>query len=146
MKLKYFFIVFKCRIYKIPDGKPENKFAFDGEYQDAEFANKIISEKITTLVIMRLSDGACTIAHKNACKKYTPNIRLFNSLPDEIKQLCTELKDNNELSKEKYHLLLKYDNFETPQPVLDLLGQDPMEILKKEFSDDDNPRPGTSRD
>jgi len=32
------------RIYKIPDGKPENKFAFDGEYQDAEFANKVISE------------------------------------------------------------------------------------------------------
>ena len=32
------------RIYKIPDGKPENKFAFDGEYQNAEFANKIIAE------------------------------------------------------------------------------------------------------
>ena len=35
---------FFFRIYKIPDGKPENKFAFDGEFQDAEFANKIISE------------------------------------------------------------------------------------------------------
>jgi len=32
------------RIYKIPDGKPENKFAFDGEFQSAEFANKIINE------------------------------------------------------------------------------------------------------
>jgi len=32
------------KIYKIPDGKPENKFAFDGEYQNAEFANKIIAE------------------------------------------------------------------------------------------------------
>ena len=32
------------RIYKIPDGKPENKFAFDGEYQNAEFATKIIAE------------------------------------------------------------------------------------------------------
>ena len=32
------------RIYKIPDGKPENKFAFDGEFQNADFANKIISE------------------------------------------------------------------------------------------------------
>jgi len=32
------------RIYKIPDGKPENKFAFDGEFQSAEFANKIICE------------------------------------------------------------------------------------------------------
>jgi len=32
------------RIYKIPDGKPENKFAFNGEYQNAEFATKIIAE------------------------------------------------------------------------------------------------------
>jgi len=32
------------RIYKIPDGKPENNFAFDGEYQDAEFAGKILDE------------------------------------------------------------------------------------------------------
>jgi len=32
------------RIYKMPDGKPENKFAFDGEYKDAQFAHKIIEE------------------------------------------------------------------------------------------------------
>merc|ERR1719410_2582600 len=32
------------RIYKIPDGKPENKFAFDGEFQGPEFAHKIILE------------------------------------------------------------------------------------------------------
>jgi len=32
------------RIYKMPDGKPENKFAFDGEYKDAEFAHSIIEE------------------------------------------------------------------------------------------------------
>jgi hypothetical protein len=24
----------------MPDGKPENKFAFDGEYKDAQFAHK----------------------------------------------------------------------------------------------------------
>ena len=35
---------FFLRIYKIPDGKPENKFAFNGEYQNAEFATKIIAE------------------------------------------------------------------------------------------------------
>ena len=28
----------------MPDGKPENKFAFDGEFQDAEFAGKILTE------------------------------------------------------------------------------------------------------
>jgi len=32
------------RIYKMPDGKPENKFAFDGEYKDADFAYSIIQE------------------------------------------------------------------------------------------------------
>jgi len=32
------------RTYKIPDGKPENNFAFDGEYKDKNFADKIIAE------------------------------------------------------------------------------------------------------
>jgi len=32
------------RIYKIPDGKPENKFAFDGEFQGSDFAVKILEE------------------------------------------------------------------------------------------------------
>lgn len=32
------------RIYKMPDGKPENKFAFDGAYKDAEFSHKILEE------------------------------------------------------------------------------------------------------
>ncbi|KAL4119574.1 hypothetical protein QTP88_012376 [Uroleucon formosanum] len=32
------------KIYKIPDGKPENKFAFNGEPKDAEFALKIVSD------------------------------------------------------------------------------------------------------
>lgn len=29
------------RIYKIPDGKPENQFAFNGEAKDREFAHKV---------------------------------------------------------------------------------------------------------
>ncbi|CAB3260739.1 unnamed protein product [Arctia plantaginis] len=32
------------RLYKVPDGKPVNRFAFDGEAKDAEFAYKIIDE------------------------------------------------------------------------------------------------------
>ncbi|XP_064458709.1 uncharacterized protein LOC135369032 isoform X2 [Ornithodoros turicata] len=32
------------RIYKIPDGKPENQFAFNGEAKNREFAEKIIAE------------------------------------------------------------------------------------------------------
>lgn len=32
------------KIYKIPDGKPENQFAFDGEAKNAEFATNIVNE------------------------------------------------------------------------------------------------------
>lgn len=32
------------KIYKIPDGKPENQFAFNGEPKDAEFALKIVND------------------------------------------------------------------------------------------------------
>ena len=30
------------RIYKVPAGNPENKFAFDGEIQDGDFAMEVI--------------------------------------------------------------------------------------------------------
>lgn len=32
------------RIYKIPDGKPENRFAFNGEAKNREFAERIVGE------------------------------------------------------------------------------------------------------
>lgn len=32
------------KIYKIPDGKPENQFAFNGEPKPSEFAKKIVAE------------------------------------------------------------------------------------------------------
>ncbi|CAG0901013.1 unnamed protein product, partial [Darwinula stevensoni] len=32
------------RIYKMPDGKPENQFAFNGEFKPKDFAHKIILE------------------------------------------------------------------------------------------------------
>jgi hypothetical protein len=33
-----------CRIYKIPDGKPENAFAFSGEAKNKKYATEIIHE------------------------------------------------------------------------------------------------------
>ena len=30
------------RVYKVPAGYPENKFAFDGEFQDGDFAREVI--------------------------------------------------------------------------------------------------------
>lgn len=32
------------RLYKVPDGKPLNVFAFDGQAKDKEFAYKVIDE------------------------------------------------------------------------------------------------------
>lgn len=32
------------KIYKIPDGKPENQFAFNGEAKNREYALKVIGE------------------------------------------------------------------------------------------------------
>lgn len=32
------------RIYKIPDGKPENQFAFNGEAKNKEYALKVIQD------------------------------------------------------------------------------------------------------
>lgn len=32
------------KIYKIPDGKPKNEFAFDGEAKDAAFATNVVNE------------------------------------------------------------------------------------------------------
>lgn len=32
------------KIYKIPDGKPENQFAFNGEAKNAAFARNVIIE------------------------------------------------------------------------------------------------------
>lgn len=36
--------LFFFRIYKIPDGKPENKFAFSGEAKNKKYATGIIDE------------------------------------------------------------------------------------------------------
>lgn len=47
------------RIYKIPAGKPENQFAFGGEFKDKAFAHKIIQEthEFWKKLVARGSDG-----------------------------------------------------------------------------------------
>ena len=37
-------LIAMCRIYKIPDGKPENQFAFSGEAKNKKYATEIIHE------------------------------------------------------------------------------------------------------
>lgn len=41
LSIKYNFLL---QIYKIPDGKPENEFAFNGEAKNAAFATGIVNE------------------------------------------------------------------------------------------------------
>lgn len=37
-------ISIQLQIYKIPDGKPENEFAFNGEAKNSTFATEIVNE------------------------------------------------------------------------------------------------------
>ena len=125
---------------------------FESVYHHTLF--KVISEKISTLLITRLSDGMTTLVHKNNCKRFDPNLEIFNSLSPEIKSLCIHLSDNETLDRNSYNLILDYDNFEIPPYILSYLGQNPIDILNREFAvplssnldidDPDNPRPGPS--
>lgn len=53
------------KIYKIPDGKPENQFAFNGEAKPAAFAHKIIEEVIINISFPHLSGTVYVTAHFN---------------------------------------------------------------------------------
>lgn len=57
------------RIYKIPEGKPENQFAFDGQVRDADFAVKVIQQTHEQWKSMILKDiGSEPIAR--ACTQF----------------------------------------------------------------------------
>ncbi|XP_074084867.1 inorganic pyrophosphatase 2, mitochondrial isoform X1 [Macrotis lagotis] len=47
------------RLYKVPDGKPENKFAFNGEFKDKDFALQVIesTHKYWTALLHKKCDG-----------------------------------------------------------------------------------------
>lgn len=53
------------KIYKIPDGKPANVFAFDGEYKDREFAENIIDETHRFWVSSHSGSLECDFAMQN---------------------------------------------------------------------------------
>ncbi|XP_036618785.1 inorganic pyrophosphatase 2, mitochondrial isoform X2 [Trichosurus vulpecula] len=47
------------QLYKVPDGKPENKFAFNGEFKDKDFAREVIesTHKCWKALLHKKSDG-----------------------------------------------------------------------------------------
>ncbi|TWU74471.1 Inorganic pyrophosphatase [Metarhizium rileyi] len=80
------------RIYKIPDGKPENQFAFTGETKNKDFANRIIDE--CHAAWNRLIDGKTEprqgMTEKAADKIKTTNTTLvgrgnYRATPPEVK-------------------------------------------------------------
>ncbi|KAM3831415.1 inorganic pyrophosphatase 2, mitochondrial isoform 2-T2 [Vipera latastei] len=48
-----------CKLYKVPDGKPENKFAFNGTFKDKAFALEIIksTHECWKALVHKKSDG-----------------------------------------------------------------------------------------
>ncbi|ALC40757.1 Nurf-38 [Drosophila busckii] len=64
------------KIYKIPDGKPENQFAFNGDAKNAEFASSIIAEthKFWQTLIHQSTPGAAGIACQNITNKNTESL------------------------------------------------------------------------
>ena len=83
------------KIYKIPDGKPENQFAFDGKPKDAAFAVNIVQslhglwkimmereaehESINRLCLSKLADGeANEIVHAH------PEAGASDAIPESV--------------------------------------------------------------
>ena len=50
---------FWYRIYKMPDGKPDNRFAFNGEFKNAEFAHQEYFSNKTCLMSITSSFLTC---------------------------------------------------------------------------------------
>ncbi|KAH8371542.1 hypothetical protein KR093_007907 [Drosophila rubida] len=63
------------KIYKIPDGKPENQFAFNGDAKNAEFATSVIAEthKFWQTLINQPNGGTSAIACQNITNNNSDN-------------------------------------------------------------------------
>ncbi|KAJ9064450.1 Inorganic pyrophosphatase [Entomophthora muscae] len=83
------------RNYKRPDGKPQNKFAFDGKPQDADYALRVIDQTHSHWKALVESRQKGDISTLNSTLKttpfYTPNFKLTSenilppaNLPEEL--------------------------------------------------------------
>lgn len=73
------------RIYKIPDGKPENQFAFNGEAKNAEFATKIVAETHEFWTNLVTKSGDHPISRVNTAVSSSPFL-VSNDQADDILQ------------------------------------------------------------
>merc|ERR1712088_428351 len=61
------------RTYKIPDGKPENNFAFDGEYKDKAFADQTIAETYVQWQALIRGNAESSLAIENVSVEGSKN-------------------------------------------------------------------------
>ena len=110
----------------------------------------VVQERKSTVLVARVSDGYLVLAHKNFLKPYNPDLEMFNTLPKKIKDLCIKIQSEPKLSKKSYHAFLDFDEYEIPNEIVKYMSaKNSQEILEKEFgydTDDQNPRPSTSKD
>jgi inorganic pyrophosphatase len=83
------------RIYKVPDGKPENEFAFGGAVQSKEFAMKIVQEthEMWKNLIAGGSTGEAKIAIANRTIKESPGV--ITGACDQENEIANQAKSSN---------------------------------------------------
>ncbi|CAH6789046.1 Ppa2 [Phodopus roborovskii] len=95
----------KC--YKIPDGKPENKFAFNGEFKNKAFALEVVNKAHDcwkTMIMKRCDHGAISCMNVQMCD--SP----FHCTPEEARSLVESVatpsmsKESN-VEEERWHFL-----------------------------------------
>ncbi|XP_022232238.2 inorganic pyrophosphatase [Drosophila obscura] len=86
------------KIYKIPDGKPENQFAFNGDAKNAEFATSIIAEthKFWQTLINQSSVGD----HPISCTNITNRNSEFVIPKEEAEKLFAEAPEGGKVEEE----------------------------------------------
>uniref|UniRef100_A0A8D0ET33 inorganic diphosphatase n=1 Tax=Strix occidentalis caurina TaxID=311401 RepID=A0A8D0ET33_STROC len=93
------------RLYKVPDGKPENQFAFNGEFKDKDFAVEIIKsthEYWKALLHKKADGGTINIPCKSSCHcLFHPSVlhccvaKFFCSLAFHIFKLFSGMRERN---------------------------------------------------
>ncbi|EDW73845.2 uncharacterized protein Dwil_GK19471 [Drosophila willistoni] len=83
------------KIYKIPDGKPENQFAFNGDAKNAEFATTIVAEthKFWQTLINQTSAGGIS------CTNITQRNSEFHIPKEEAAKILAEAPDDGKVEE-----------------------------------------------
>ncbi|XP_063696981.1 inorganic pyrophosphatase [Culicoides brevitarsis] len=92
------------KIYKMPDGKPENKFAFNGEAKGAEFATKVVEETHKFWQGLINGQEESEISRANVTVENSPHT-ISNDQADDILQKASNGGEAQPLSDEidKWH-------------------------------------------